>query len=128
MISTVIKQPSSAETRSCDQPYNSNQVAANGEGAALTVLPPAKGVSQGYLPLDVSKESRGFAISAVSEHKDLAFEVLDFAVSEQGRILDLLGTEGTDYKIEDGKYTLLPDHDNWYANFLKHSRTLIWIK
>ena len=60
--------------------YNSNQVAANGEGAALTVLPPAKGVSQGYLPLDVSKESRGFAISAVSEHKDLAFEVLDFAV------------------------------------------------
>ena len=99
--------------------YNSNQVAANGEGAALTVLPPAKGVSQGYLPLDVSKESRGFAISAVSEHKDLAFEVLDFAVSEPGRILDLLGTEGTDYEIEDGMYTLLPDHDNWYANFFE---------
>lgn len=99
--------------------YNSNQVAANGEEAALTVLPPAKGVAQGYLPLDVSKESRGFAISAVSEHKDLAFEVLDFAVSEQGRILDLLGTEGTDYKVEDGIYTLLPDHDNWYANFFE---------
>lgn len=99
--------------------YNSNQVAANGEGAALTVLPPAKGVAQGYLPLDVSKESRGFAISALSEHKDLAFEVLDFAVSEQGRILDLLGTEGDDYTVENGVYTLLPAHDNWYANFFE---------
>ena len=54
----------------------------------------------GYLPLDVSKESRGFAISALSEHKDLAFEVLDFAVSGPGRILDLMGTEGKDYTVE----------------------------
>lgn len=99
--------------------YNSNQVAANGEGAALTVLPPAKGEAQGYLPLDVSKESRGFAISALSEHKDLAFEVLDFAVSGPGRILDLMGTEGKDYTVENGVYTLLPDHDTWYANFFE---------
>lgn len=99
--------------------YNSNQIAANGEGAALTVLPPAKGEGQGYLPLDVSKESRGFAISALSEHKELAFQVLDFAVSEQGRKLDLLGKEGADYTEEDGQYTLLPAHDNWYANFFE---------
>lgn len=99
--------------------YNSNQIASNGEGAALTVLPPAKGEAQGYLPLDVSKESRGFAISALSEHKDLAFEVLDFAVSEPGRILDLLGTEDADYTVNDGVYTLLPAHDNWYANFFE---------
>ena len=99
--------------------YNSNQKAANGDGAALTVLPPAKGEAQGYLPLDVSKESRGFAISAVSENKDLAFEVLDFAVSGPGRVLDLLGTKDADYTEADGKYTLLPAHDNWYANFFE---------
>lgn len=99
--------------------YNSNQKAANGDGAALTVLPPAKGEAQGYLPLDVSKESRGFAISAVSENKDLAFQVLDFAVSAPGRVLDLMGTEGADYTVKDGVYTLLPAHDNWYANFFE---------
>lgn len=99
--------------------YDNNQTAANGEGAALTVLPPAKGEAQGYLPLDVSKESRGLAISALSEHKDLAFEVIDFAASEKGRVLDLMGTEGTDYTVENGVYTLLPAHDNWYATFFE---------
>lgn len=99
--------------------YNSKQVSTNGEGAALTVLPPAKGEAQGYLPLDVSKESRGFAVSALSEHKDLAFQVLDFAVSPEGRVLDLLGTEGDDYTVEDGVYTLLEPHDTWYANFFE---------
>lgn len=99
--------------------YNSNQVAANGEGAALTVLPPAKGEAQGYLPLDTSKESRGFAISALSEHKDLAFQVLDFALSEKGRIMNLLGIEGTDYTVNNDVYTLLPSHDSWYSNFFE---------
>lgn len=99
--------------------YNSKQVETNGENAALTVLPPAKGEAQGYLPLDVSKESRGFAVSALSENKDLAFQVLDFAASPEGRILDLLGTEGDDYSVEDGKFKLLPAHSTWYANFFE---------
>lgn len=99
--------------------YHTNQTAANGEQAALTVLPPAKGIGQGYLPLDVSKESRGFAISSASEHKDLAFQVLDFAASEEGRKYDLLGVEGKQYEINDGKYTLLEDHNNWCAKFFE---------
>lgn len=96
--------------------YNKKQIKANGESAQLTVLPPAKGVSQGYTPIDVSKESRGIAISALSEHKDLAFQVLEYAASPEGRTLDLLGFEGTHYNVDaDGKYELQDAHDNWYS-------------
>lgn len=98
--------------------YNSKQIKANGEEAALTVLPPAKGSSQGYQPIDVSKEARGFAISALSENKDLAFQVMEYAASPEGRVLDLLGFEGTHYQVgADGKYELLDAHDNWYYVF-----------
>mgnify|MGYP002638572750 CR=1 FL=1 len=96
--------------------YNTKQIKANGDGAVLTVLPPAKGAAQGYTPIDVSKDSRGIAISALSEHKDLAFEVLEYAASPEGRVLDLLGFEGTHYeKDADGKFKLLDAHDNWYS-------------
>lgn len=98
--------------------YNKKQIKANGEGAVLTVLPPAKGVSQGYQPIDVSKEARGFAISALSENKDLAFQVMEYAASPEGRVLDLLGFEGTHYTVDaDGKYELLDAFDNWYYAF-----------
>ncbi len=98
--------------------YNTKQINANGEGAVLTVLPPAKGVGQGYTPIDVSKESRGMAISALSEHKDLAFQVMEYAASPEGRVLDLLGFEGTHYNLDaEGKYELLDAHDNWYNVF-----------
>lgn len=96
--------------------YNTKQQKANGEGAVLTVLPPAKGIGQGYTPIDISKESRGMAISALSEHKDLAFQVLEYAASPEGRVLDLLGFEGTHYNIDaDGKYELLDAHNSWYS-------------
>ena len=96
--------------------YNTKQKKANGDGAVLTVLPPAKGVAQGYTPIDVSKESRGFAISALSEHKDLAFAVLEYAASPEGRVLDLLGFEGTHYVLDgNGKFELQEAHDNWYS-------------
>ena len=96
--------------------YNTKQSKANGEGAVLTVLPPAKGTAQGYTPIDVSKESRGFAISALSENKQLAFDVLEYAASPEGRVLDLLGFEGTQYVVDgDGKYELQEAHDNWYS-------------
>ncbi len=97
--------------------YDANQVSANGESASLIVLPPAKGIGQGYTPVDVSKESRGFAISALSEHKDLAFAVLEYAASPEGRKLDLLGFEGVHYNVVDGKYELTPEKTNWYPVF-----------
>jgi len=47
--------------------YDNKQMQTNGEGAALTVLPPAKGISQDYLSVDVTKETRGFGISTSSK-------------------------------------------------------------
>lgn len=96
------------------QVYETNQVKANGEGASLTVLPPASGIAQGYTPVDVSKESRGFAISALSEHKDLAFQVFEWAASPEGTVLDLLGIEGVHYNVVDGKYVLTEAASSWY--------------
>lgn len=96
--------------------YNTKQINANGEAAVLTVLPPAKGIAQGYTPIDVSKESRGLAISELCEHKELAMQVLEYAASPAGRTLDLLGFEGTHYEVNaDGKIELLDAHDNWYS-------------
>ena len=93
--------------------YNNNQVAANGESASLTVLPPAKGDAQGYTPFSVAKETRGMAISALSEHQDLAFQVLDFMCSPEGRFVEILGTEGNNYEVgEDGKITIT---NTWYV-------------
>lgn len=98
--------------------YDTKQVKANGPSATLTVLPPAKGSGQGYQPIDVSKDSRGFAISALSPNKDLAFQVLEYAASPEGRLLDLLGLEGVDYNVEpDGTYKLTENHTNWYYIF-----------
>ena len=91
--------------------YNNNQIAANGETAALTVLPPAGGV--GYTPFSVAKETRGMAISAISENQALAFQVLDYMCSPEGRYLELLGNEGTHYEVgADGKATITA---TWYV-------------
>ena len=93
--------------------YNNNQVAANGESASLTVLPPAKCDAQGYTPFSVAKETRGMAISVLSEHQDLAFQVLDFMCSPEGRFVEILGTEGNNYEVgEDGKITIT---NTWYV-------------
>ena len=84
-----------------------------GESASLTVLPPAKGDAQGYTPFSVAKETRGMAISALSEHQDLAFQVLDFMCSPEGRFVEILGTEGNNYEVgEDGKITIT---NTWYV-------------
>ena len=92
--------------------YNDNQVAANGEGAALTVLPPAKGAAQAYSPFSVAKETRGMAISALSENQDLAFQVLEFILGPEGRFLELLGNEGENWEYNDeGKIVMTT---TWY--------------
>ncbi len=97
--------------------YNTKAVGQNGEAAKLIVLPPAKGVAQGYKPIDISKEDRGFAISAVSEHKDAAFAVFEFMASPEGQILDKLGEQGVHYDVADNKIKLLPAFAEWYERF-----------
>lgn len=98
--------------------YEARMKELNGEQAGLVVLPPAKGVSQGFGATDVTKEPRGFAISAVSEHKDIVFRVLDFLASPEGQTLDRLGFEGQHYNIVDGKAVLTDAfYSEWIASF-----------
>lgn len=87
------------------------------QGVELVVLPPAKGVSQAYQSVDVTKESRGFAINADSKVKDAAWAVLEFMAGKEGRKLDKLGLEGIHYKIENGKYVLTKQFPSWWAKF-----------
>lgn len=97
--------------------YDNKMTAQNGAGASLVVLPPAKGVAQGYTPSDVSKESRGWAISADSKNKDVAFAVLEYMASPEGQLLDKLGYQGEEYNITDNKIVLTDKFVQWYPRF-----------
>ena len=85
------------------------------QGTNLVVLPPAKGVSQAFRSVDVSKESRGFAIAADSRVKDTAWAFLEFMASPQGRIIDKLGLEGVHHNVVNGRYVLTPEYPSWWA-------------
>ncbi len=103
--------------------YNNKMVGQNGEAAELVVLPPAKGVAQGYSPSDVSKESRGWAISAYSEHKEETFAILEYMASPEGQIFDKLGYEGEQHTIENGVYTLTDKMLEWYPRIHESIKT-----
>ena len=97
--------------------YESKLAKANpGDNVSLIVGPPAKGKAQSYT-IDVSKESRGWAISAASKHKELAWGLLDFMASNQGQMIDRLGIEGIHHITKDGKITLTPKFADWYPRF-----------
>ncbi|WP_417308567.1 extracellular solute-binding protein [Devosia sp.] len=89
------------------------------EDISLTLLPPPSGPGgQGLAAVDVAKESRGFAISSLSENKEAAFKVLDFMTSEEGQNIDRMGFEGTQYtKDADGEVTFTDQISTWYARF-----------
>lgn len=97
--------------------YDSKTKSANGDSATVTVLPPATGKAQGYSATDVTKESRGVAISALSKNKDIAFQVLDYLASPKGQMLDRLGFEGEQYNVVDGKIQFTDKEQEWYAVF-----------
>ena len=89
-----------------------------GDDANLIVLPPAKGEAQGFGATDVTKESRGLAISSQSPHKDVAFKVFDYLASPKGQMLDRLGFEEEHYKVVDGEIELNEKYySEWYARF-----------
>ncbi len=83
----------------------------------LVVLPPAKDKGQGYGAVDLSKETRGLAISSQSENKETAFKVLDFLASPKGQLLDRLGFADEHYKVVDGKVEITEEGSQWYAKF-----------
>lgn len=97
------------------QIYNDKMKAAN--DAKLVVLPPAKGVAQGYAAVDVTKEDRGLSISVDSKVKDAAFAIFEFMASPEGRIIDKCGIEGVHYNIEGGKIVFTEKRPEWWARF-----------
>ncbi|MGG3279830.1 extracellular solute-binding protein [Paenibacillus solani] len=98
--------------------YDGRMQELGGEGANLIVLPPAKGEGQGFGATDVTKESRGLAISSQSPHKDVAFKVFDYLASPKGQMLDRLGFEDEHYKVVDGEIELNEKYySEWYARF-----------
>ncbi len=84
----------------------------------IPLNPPKGDGGQGFAPVDVTREQSGFAISALSEHQDLAFQVLEFMASDKGQYLDRLGFQGRDYEIDgNGKITRNEKGKTWYARF-----------
>lgn len=106
-----------AGTLSSVQIYDNKMRSVNGEDAQLVVLPPAKGVSQGYKAEDVTKEERGFVLNVDSENKDAAWAVLEFMASPEGRILDKVGIEGKHYNIENNQIVFTDRWPEWWARF-----------
>lgn len=84
------------------------------DGTSIITLPPA---GEYYSPVDISKESRGFAISSQAENPQAAFNVLEFMASPAGQKIDRLGLEGVHYNIVDGKVEFTDEADNWYPFF-----------
>lgn len=106
-----------AGTLSSMQIYDRKMQSVNGPESQLIILPPAKGVSQGYRAEDVTKEERGFALNVDSKNKEAAWAVLDFMASPEGRILDKVGIEGKHYNIEDNKIVFTDVWGEWWARF-----------
>ncbi len=88
-------------------------------GVELVLFDPPQGPGgRGLAAVDVSKESRGFAISALSEHKEEAFAVLDFMASPEGQMMDRMGFEGEEYTVVDGQVQVTDKIATWYARFM----------
>ena len=99
------------------QVYDTKMTSLYGEAGALTILPPAKGISQSYTSIDVTKEPRGFAINVDSKNKDAAWAVMEFMASPEGRILDKVGVEGVQYNVVDNKIVFTDRFAGWWARF-----------
>ena len=96
--------------------YETKMAKAGKGDEYLVICPPAKGIAQGFT-VDVSKEARGYAISAASKNKDLAWKILDFMASDEGQTLDRLGIEGIHHVKKDGKVALTEKFGSWYPRF-----------
>lgn len=97
--------------------YDGKMKNTNGDNAELVVLPPAKGIGQGYMPVNTTKETRGFAISSLSEHKDEVFAILEYMASPKGQKLDRLGFENVHYEVVNGKIQMTEAAQQWFALF-----------
>ncbi len=83
---------------------------------ALLPIPSGPG-GQGLQATDVSKESRGFAISTTSQHKEEVAKLLDFMASTEGQMMDRMGFEGEEYTKSGDTYEITDKMSTWYARF-----------
>ena len=86
------------------------------QGVGLVPLPPARGVGRGY-PVSSAKETRGWAISALSENPDVVFELLEFMATDEGQFIDRYGLEGTHYNVAGGEVVFTDEKANWWPRF-----------
>ncbi len=100
--------------------YNTKMTKA--QGVDLVVLPPPKGKAQGYTPfVDVTKETRGFAVASTSKVKAQAFAILDFMWSPAGLKLAKLGIPGLHYADDGKQYVLADKYGEWYNGWFGDS-------
>jgi putative aldouronate transport system substrate-binding protein len=91
-----------------------NKMAQVNPGVELTLLEPAAGLQA----VDVSKESRGFAIPVTTENTDAVMAFLDFVASPDGQFMDRLGFEGTHYTRDGDTLTATEAFGAWYPRFI----------
>lgn len=87
-------------------------------GATLVPLDPPKGPGgQGLRATDISRESRGFALSTLSEHKEDVVALLDFIASPEGQAIDRMGFEGQEWVKDGDAVKITPKMSTWYPRF-----------
>ncbi|WP_458792861.1 extracellular solute-binding protein [Yoonia sp. MH D7] len=91
-----------------------NKMAQVNPGAEMVLLEPAAGLQA----VDVSKESRGFAVPVTSENPEAVMAFLDFVASPDGQFLDRLGFEGKHYTRDGDTLTATAEFGAWYPRFI----------
>jgi putative aldouronate transport system substrate-binding protein len=90
--------------------------------AELVLLAPPEGpAGRGLAAVDVSKESRGFAMSVLSENKEAVVAILDFLASPEGQMMDRMGFEGEHYTRSGDTIEVTDKISTWYARFMATS-------
>ncbi len=85
----------------------------------LTLLDPPRGPGgQGLLAVDVSKESRGWAMSSLSENKEAVVALLDFMASEDGQFMEQFGLEGIHHTLNGSEVNVKPELGSWESPFM----------
>ena len=83
-------------------------------GAELVLLAPPAGIQA----VDVSKESRGFAIPVTTKNTDAIMAFFDFVASPEGQMMERLGFEGEHYTREGDTLTATDKLGAWYPRFI----------
>ncbi len=84
----------------------------------LTLLQPPAGVAQGLQATSVSKETRGFAMSVLSENKEAVVAFMDFLAGPEGQFMERMGFEGRHHTNDGGTIAITEDLGSWWPRFM----------